>query len=65
MKASELVNRLQEMISQHGDLDIFVEDWQEQYQQPGSFDSIDVDENDPPAFIVRAGSYLISETGRR
>jgi len=40
MKASELIEELQNMISEHGDLDVFLTDWSEEYNQPANAVSV-------------------------
>ncbi len=41
MKASELIEKLQALISEHGDLDVYLKDWSEDYNPPASADSVE------------------------
>lgn len=41
MKASELIEKLQELVSEHGDLDVYLADWSEEYSQPGTSCSVE------------------------
>lgn len=57
MKASKLIEELQKLISEHGDLDVLVPE--EQYG-PLAIEYIKYDENphytgeEPPAFVIRS-----------
>ena len=41
MKASELIEKLQALISEHGDLDVYLKDWSEDYNPPASSESVE------------------------
>lgn len=41
MKASELIEQLQTLIQEHGDLNVYLTDWSEEYNKPGESVSVE------------------------
>jgi hypothetical protein len=58
MRASELIDQLSELVREHGDHDVLLEDWQEGYSAPASASQVYVKHRPQEgviAFVIDAG----------
>jgi len=52
MKVSELIKKMQEIIKEHGDIKVYLDDWNEGYREPFPMNMIWLDEKESAKRII-------------